>query len=199
MVLRTHYGGDEDDKKWAEMMQAREVGDDGFELDDEGWTVLDNAGLFAFGEEWGRVFEVLPELSPKRGVSESGMRDARETFRQRLEYAREKDPQEWMAERGAVVERCAVMLQLYSVDHYLVVGDAEAFESNQLRVLFLDARNDIVRQSRIPAEDIGPLRIQVWRGAIRDQDCWVDGEVGEKYKVDGEMGQRLYTEVLSSL
>lgn len=44
MVLRTHYG---DNDKWAEMMEVRECGDDGFEMEDEGWSVLD-------GSVWGR-------------------------------------------------------------------------------------------------------------------------------------------------
>lgn len=65
-------------------------------------------------------------------------------------------------------------------------------------MLFLDAKNDIVKQARIPAEDIGPLRIQVWKAAVADQHCRIKGELGEKYRVDGTIGRELHA-ICSSL
>lgn len=197
MVLRTHYG---DNDKWAEMMEVRECGDDGFEMEDEGWTVLDDESLFEFGDgEWARVFEVLPELSRKTKWSQEGLRDAVKNFLPLVERGRDDHPEEWAASREDVVAWCADLIHKACMDHYMIVADTETFETGQFLVLFLDAKNDIVKQARIPAEDIGPLRIQVWRAALVDQDCWIRGELGEKYKVNGTIGRELHAISLSLL
>ncbi|KAJ5544835.1 hypothetical protein N7461_007139 [Penicillium sp. DV-2018c] len=58
ILLRTYYNADDNDKI------TELVGSD--ELDEENvawWALLDNPELFNFGDQWWRVFDILPEQS----------------------------------------------------------------------------------------------------------------------------------------
>jgi hypothetical protein len=84
---------------------------------------------------------------------------------------------------------------------YLIVVDREAFETDRLRILYLDAMGSIIRHSRIAPEDVWIARGQ-WEGCrYNDGQWWVIGEegystregvLGEKYRAKGEMGRFLY-------
>ncbi|KAI2468958.1 hypothetical protein F4781DRAFT_443032 [Annulohypoxylon bovei var. microspora] len=198
--LRTHYGAGDD--KFAEWRAIDEDYDPTFdEGDDSGtWTKLDDPDLFAFGERWGRVFDVLPELAgPQQGYSRAFFNDiSRADFlstRQKLMDAiiRAEDVEEEI-EAGI-----GMQLQVMAVATYLLVADAEAFESGKLRILYLDARGNVVRHSRIEPEDVFEARSR-WNAAkLRDGEWWLEkdvctpgGALGGKYRAGGEMSRGLY-------
>ena len=72
---------------------------------------------------------------------------------------------------------------------YLLIADEEAFRSKSLRLLYLDGFRNIVREARLDPEidDIFGL-VGLWM----DCELLSTSVVGEKYRVDGELGKELY-------
>lgn len=68
------------------------------------------------------------------------------------------EDKEGCAETG---DGAAPDLQMLAVESFLVIADAEAWASDRLRVIFLDARGNAVRYSRLPLEESFDVR-GVW-------------------------------------
>lgn len=205
--LRTHYpaGGDAQFAEWREA-----DADNDPDADDENlksaWTCLDDAALFDFGDNWCRVFDILPELAgPVQGYVRCGFEgDGFGVLRAQLRdaCARLRDG----AERDAEAETGAagMALQVMAVNSFLIVADAEAWETGLLRLLYLDARGNVVRHSRIAPEDVMYTRSEWFGKKFRDGRWWVDargrdglvvepgGVLGDMYTARGEMGRVLY-------
>ncbi|KAI1379912.1 hypothetical protein F4677DRAFT_442106 [Hypoxylon crocopeplum] len=127
ILLRTHYG-DGDDKlaEWCEIDQDL---DPAFEEDLAPFLILNDPQIFDFGGNWKRDF-----LSTRQQLRENVIR------------AENKEEE---VEAGVGME-----LQVMAVEAYLIVADREAFETDQLRILYLDASGNIVRHSRLAPEDV---------------------------------------------
>jgi hypothetical protein len=80
-------------------------------------------------------------------------------------------------------------LQGLATRTYLIIADEEAFQSGILQLLYLDGFQNIVREGRLDPE------IDDLFGVISK---WMDIEflentvVGDKYRVNGELGKELY-------
>ncbi|KAI0887611.1 uncharacterized protein GGS22DRAFT_157604 [Annulohypoxylon maeteangense] len=198
--LRTHYAHGDD--KFAEWRDIDEDYDPAFDEGSAFWTKLDDPEILDFGESWERVFDVLPELAgPQQGYSRgfgSGYSgDYLPSLRQRL-----RDAVARAEDKGEEVEHghAGTGLQVVAVETYLLLADAEAFETRKLRVLFLDSWGNIVRYSRIEPEDIFDLRSRWGAAKYRDGEYWLDkkergepgGVLGEKYRASGEIGLAIY-------
>jgi hypothetical protein len=202
--LRTHYG-DESNDKFGQFRETHEDWDPRFDKESLPWAVLDDPDVFNFEENWERVFDILPELAgPGQGYSRVFASGANQVFlaetRQELrEAVLRADDREEEAEAG--VAGTQLQLMAVAMGTYLIVVDQKAFESEGLRILYLDARGNIIRHSRIAPEDIWIARGQ-WEGCrYNDGQWWVigeegystgDGVLGEKYRAKGEIGRVLY-------
>jgi hypothetical protein len=128
------------------------------------WTVLDDAGVFNFGDEWWRVFDVLPELAgPLRKHARGAPyvdKDKMQALREELgrdverplsslaggEHERLEDTAAVLeAEYGEHGER----LQAEAVSTFLLVADAGAWETDCLRLLYLDGKGNVVHHSAV--------------------------------------------------
>lgn len=203
--LRTHYDS-EQDAKFHEWREIDEDCDPRFDQDLVPWCVLDDAEMFDFGDDWQKVFEVLPELlgpvwqGYKRGIDENNeyVQKARATIR-------EAEDQKTEAETGSAGEE----LQYQAVTSFLIVADSEAFKVDRLRYLFLDGYGNIVRHSRIRPDQSSETRGEWDVGKFRDGQWWrieweededsyrrthnePGGILGEKYRAGGELGRVLY-------
>src|SRR4051794_4643862 len=91
-----------------------------FEPRDAVWTVLDDAELFDFGDEWWRVFDVLPELADRRRAPQGTVQALRESLRQEIQrrVAAGDDPAE-VAVFEAEYGKCGQELQLAVVASFL--------------------------------------------------------------------------------
>lgn len=197
--LRTHYGDGDD--KFAEWREVDRDMDPTFEEDLIPLIELNDPQIFDFGENWNRVFDILPELAgPQQGyictfeggISHRDLLSIRQRLRERVMRAEDKEEE---VECGIGME-----LQFMAVQAYLIVADREAFETDKLRILYLDARGNIVRHSRLAPENVWEARGE-WSGAkYRDSQWWKEkeyftqpgGTLGEKYKAKGEIGRILY-------
>jgi hypothetical protein len=165
------------------------------------WDVLDDADLFDFGSDWRRVYEILPEvagpLCPKlhntwtKRFFEPGHYDTmRSYFKKELAEFKQNKPEVWKRDRDAVIEEVAMALQKSATSTYIIIADEEAFQTGGLRVLYLDGFRNIIREGRIDPEidDISNL-VTDW---METNELLEGSTVGEKYRVNGELGRDLY-------
>lgn len=218
--LRTYYGGGDD--KFQAWLDEDEDEDPAFEDETRWFTILDDPAVFDFsttsqtnGSGWSQVFAVLPELAGPTGSSTARDRD-RDRDQARLTALRQKLRGEIAALGDSpspealadLVEagQTGVEMQLCAVASFLFVADEEAFATDRLRLLYLDAGGDVVRESRVAPGEAHELRAYWNRGATGDSPFWRDrrrsddspfsnhpGSVlGSLYAVDGEKGRKLY-------
>jgi hypothetical protein len=222
--LRTYYG-EGSDEKFAAWRAMDEDYDPNFEEEHRAWTVLDDRERFDFGDEWWRVFDMLPELAgPNEKYSrrpwwgnEERVRELREGLRRDVEERRRVAsagdggvlPSEVEAEAAAVLEAeygvHGQALQEAAVSTFLLVADAQAWETDCLRVLFLDAKGNVVRHSTTDVSDAWETRCYWVNFRFNESSWWVfahdllsgrreegGAELGEKYRARGEVGRSLY-------
>lgn len=213
--LRTYYGEDSD-AKFRQMREVDEDFDPWFEDHIVPWTVLDDQALF--NGDWSAVFDTLPELAGStRGQDPYSHRhlgdpEKLESLRQGLRKSvtsalrlegHGNDPEELKiddVEAGGGME-----LQAHAVATFLLVADAEAFETEKLRLLYLDARGNIVREFRLPYTESWETRHEwnackfktsmSWRDWVKTDQPVVHGPrsvLGEKYRFPGIIGPVLY-------
>ncbi len=217
--LRTHYG-DGSDAKFAEWRAMDEDYDPSYEEKAVSWTVLDDAGVFDVGNEWWRVFDVLPELAgPLQHTYARGPpyvhKDSVQALRGELrrdverrvsslaggEQKRPEDAAVLEAEYGVHGER----LQAEAVATFLLVADAGAWETDCLRLLYLDGKGSVVRHSAVEVSETWETR-NYWMGDKFRESLWwplkhnlmtgepfePGSELGDKYRARGELGRLLY-------
>lgn len=94
----------------------------------------------------------------------------------------------------AMAEWARNELQMELVAGYLMVADSSTFQITPptFRMLFLDARGDIVRHDRVVPIDVGMIHDGLCQMHLVNMEPWRKGEIGEKYKPDGSVGVRLY-------
>ncbi len=159
------------------------------ELAPEDWwyVVLDDAELFAVeeGDKWDeKVYDALPELAVPRAkelLPESSVYYVRQAL-------------EWLTPDGNVEEEHlaeAVRSVVRTGGNRLVLMDQEAFDTGLMGLLFRDGRGNVICQVPIEVDDLGSVNLHDGRGDLDDQWFWIDAEVGEKYRVGGEVVQQL--------
>ncbi|KAI1110745.1 hypothetical protein F5Y14DRAFT_454715 [Nemania sp. NC0429] len=187
--------------------------DPDFEEESRDWTVLDDAASFDFDGDWKAALYLLPELAGPASTLEpyshrhlGGNPEEVERLRGVMASCNEHEQQLTVDEMEAGT--AGMELQACAVTSFLFVADAEAFEtdSSLLRLLFLDLRGNIVRESRVPVADAWEMRSAWDAGKFRDGPFWADrhrsdslgvpsdpGSVlGERYRATGDIGRELY-------
>lgn len=202
--LRTHYGDGDD--KFTQWREIDEDMDPRFEEDLVPLLFFDDPQVFNFGENWERIFDILPELAgPEQGytraIAEGRLYEDFLALQQKALQQKLRENVIRAEDKEEEIE-CGVGqdLQFMAVEAYLIVADREAFETDQLRILYLDARGNIVRHSRLPPEEVAIAREKWNAGKFRDSEWWIEERwsskpgsiIGEKYKARGEIGRVLY-------
>lgn len=166
---------------------------------------MDDETVFQFGADWARVFDILPELAgPVQGYSRNVLDN---TNVQSLQQKLRADIDAASVKReGDAIEASYVGMELQAaaVASFLIVADAKSWETDRLRLLYLDAHGNTVRHSTVAAEEVCENRHE-WFGAKFRDSCWWqnrDGDprfrydpggiIGDSYKASGEMGRLLY-------
>ncbi|KAF7531578.1 hypothetical protein G7054_g8741 [Neopestalotiopsis clavispora] len=214
--LRTHYG-EGSNEKFQEMRDIDEDYDPCFEEDERSWTVLDDADLFK--GDWSVALDLLPELAGPPANADAysdrlwcGYEDIevlrqelRESIAARLRFGAQGDEAEQLKVEDVEAGYVGMDMQVNVVFTYLFVADAEAFETDSLRLLFLDAQGVVVRESRIKVEETWLMR-NYWNASkFRETDIWSDryrsdeppcphpgSLLGDRYKITGDKGRALY-------
>ncbi|KAJ5367721.1 hypothetical protein N7541_001662 [Penicillium brevicompactum] len=202
VLLRTYYSTDKTTRAKHDKVMKEWADSDRYKYQ-SWWGVLDNQEYFDFGLNWRRIYDILPEVNNPiqwrseiaglvtRGRSPEFVDGSlRLIFKILIAEAKDDDPTVWYEKRDTVIETCGDILQYEVVDTYLLIADKEAFDSNRLRLLYLDTFQNIVREGRLDAEGKGiGGAMDSWRESVMMHKITV---AGDKYRVNGELGQVLY-------
>lgn len=184
VVLRTYYGGGKahDDKIGGWVEECKELDEDLFGGSEEAWwRILDNKTMFDMGEgSWDKIYEVLPELvlaheGPLLGPTE--VSDVAETI---AAYGEEFDPIEDDYEE-------AIMGTVAAGAMFLLVVDEEAFEEEELLLVWRDKKGNVVKQRTLEAHEVANIQYDASRGALFQSGYWEGAETGAKYRTRGEL------------
>lgn len=190
--LRTDYSPDSDDQH-EELMSKFDVED----AVGSRHNLLNDADLYDFGNEWQKVFSVLPELlDPTNNMLDTDwvnqMKEdvMNEKFPPQIEQLiatiRRNLPQERVEEEIFNIVHSPV--QKAHVVNYLVIEDKQALESGEMLVVFVDDVGQVVRKNRMDGWEVDSLGGMWMQCAYDDVEIWMEGEVGVDYVVGGARG-----------
>ncbi|KAB8067079.1 hypothetical protein BDV29DRAFT_186807 [Aspergillus leporis] len=190
IFLRTHYKS-EDDEKMEHWACASE------EFEDQAWwACLNNAHLYNFGSDWQRVYEILPEIagpSTEGPVSLETLLSTRSRFKTWLSEAKQIEPEFWRKDPHRFIELKAAGLLRAVTIRYMLLADQEAFETDgRLRLIYLDNKRNIVRETRVDADGQTITDIIMAWFELTDPPELEDGITGDRYRVTGDLGRELY-------
>ncbi|KAI7565541.1 hypothetical protein KC343_g6073 [Hortaea werneckii] len=157
-------------------------------------NILDDAALYNYGDDWCRIFEVVPERLLKEALDEmSGERptelDARTAEEYRALIREEKrNPDINAAADTKALSRATVKLHFWAVHNYLFVADKVAFETGKALIVFFDDCGRTVRQSRIRPEFGEPFAGAWHEGIIHETEEFLEAEIGPEYLPGGSCG-----------
>jgi hypothetical protein len=179
-------------------------------LDDED-RLLDDEELYDFGDDWREILHVMPELVVCNDAS-LWQSNQRRLVKAEDELVKAKAYLAGEEVQGAPVQLIentrrvlpvadlegSVLGVLRSIVHracvvnYVIVEDKEALETQQLLLVFLDARGRVVRWSRVGPEDVEQMGGFWLDGSWDEVNEWTNAEIGEDYQVGGVCGHLLH-------
>lgn len=175
MILRTDYSNPEGNDMLQDWIEVDRVSDSEFHPENLWWRILNEPSYFDFGEKWDQVLHILPEIVVPNGSKAESRKLNERIFKRSVRNRSRLEAFQWVSVRGWP----------------LVVADKESFDTQELRVLFLDGHGYIVRHSRVEPCDMAWLKETKEMVKLQQSHWWEAGEVGEKYRPDGEMGRTL--------
>lgn len=190
--LRTDYSPDTDDQH-EELMSNTDVED----AVGSRRNLLNDADLYNFGNEWQKVFSVLPELLDPTAnkldtdwVNQEKEDVMNEKFPLHIEQLIAKIRRNLPQERAEkeIFDIVHTPVQKSYVVNYLVIEDKQALESGKVLVVFVDDMGQVVRKNRVDVEEVDSLGGMWMQCAYDDLDIWMEGEVGVDYVVGGARG-----------
>ncbi|KAB8237921.1 uncharacterized protein BDW43DRAFT_321108 [Aspergillus alliaceus] len=190
IFLRTHYNPEDDEKMdhWACVSEEFE--------DQAWWACLNNAQLYNFGSDWQRVYDILPEIagpSAEGPVSLDNLSSTRSHFKTWLSEAKRIELEHWKKDPHRYIEVKAAGLLRAVTTRYILLADQEAFETDgRLRLIYLDNKRNIVRETRVDADGQTITDIIMAWFELTDPSEVEDGITGDRYRVTGDLGRELY-------
>ncbi|OKP06463.1 hypothetical protein PENSUB_6453 [Penicillium subrubescens] len=194
IFLRTHYDP-KDDETMEEWISASE------EFENQAWwACLNDATLFNFGSDWQHVYEVMPEVAGplngaryKRSPASELVDMSRARFKTWLAKAKQNEPERWREDPHAFIEVEGASLLRTVAAAYFLVADQTAFETGHLRLMYVDWKRNVIRETRIcvDGQTITDV-IMDWDQLGLAPEFWEEGTIGDRYRVTGDLGRELY-------
>ncbi|KAJ5730112.1 uncharacterized protein N7483_004620 [Penicillium malachiteum] len=157
---------------------------------------LDDSELFNYGDHWEKMFELLPELADPRFSEDKSirpkftpldseislLRHARTSCKEAIRQEKILNPEDWHENPHKVIYRTFSDLHYVCTANYVIINDREAFETGHARIVYVDSRQNIVREARFEVV-LGSFEETMldWFDITLTQWLWEDSEVGEKY------------------
>ncbi|EAQ88287.1 hypothetical protein CHGG_04906 [Chaetomium globosum CBS 148.51] len=188
LILRTYYGGGAaDDAKLRDWLDLDECEGSQIQPEDEWHSVLDDPALFDVGDDWQRVYTLLPELAarvPDRRFTDWHVETVRNFA------AMHKKPGE-----GVDDEEYEDLIMRYAVmgSAWLLVLDEDAFEAGEFGLIMRDAKGNPVKETTIKPDHLQYFYVAyAIKGSIYESEYWQEIAVGERYWTGGKiMGELL--------
>lgn len=165
------------------------------------WQLLNDESLCGVGDDWSKIYEVLPEVIAYRNDRRLNL-DMRAVLRS-AKRSVSKDPWIEKLERdvqAAVQSRSRNALIIFDqvffdtcdlTQEQIYAMEEEEGEMGALLV-FLDRKENQIRASRVGQDILDVLEVSYFHLNTAELACWEYGIVGEKYKPGGEIGRQYY-------
>jgi hypothetical protein len=183
--LRTCYGDGTDEAHQGLLKMLNQ--DLALEVEE---NILDDVALYDYGDDWRRIFEVVPERLFEETLEGVDMRDAPhearflEAHEARFLEAQRKLELDEAAGMDAWRQATAKSHDL-AVCNYLFVADKEALESGEVLVVFFDDRGRTVRQSRVQPEYCEEIAGAWFDCFIDEMEVFTEADIGPDYLPEG--------------
>jgi hypothetical protein len=179
--LRTHYENPDD--AHAELLLDLNI-EMGLEQEE---NILDDEAVYAYGDNWSRIFEVIPErlFAITHNVDRASLNAARE-YDERIRSLRSDIPAQTLdkVEFRSKLER----LHFWSTVNYLFIADEKAMETGKVLVAFFDDRGRVVRSSRALPSFAEGLAGAWAEGEFYEMDEFREADIGVDYRPGGLYG-----------
>lgn len=156
-------------------------------------NILDDVALYDYGDDWRRIFEVVPErllqeLLDDDYEPQTALDEPQATMREMLRDLRVDEVTRANAWKMAIVR-----LHLDAAGNYVLVADKVALDTGKVLVVFFDDCGRTVRDSRIEAELCDGLAGAWFDGCIDEDNVFTEANIGPDYLTGGSCGPPLAT------
>jgi hypothetical protein len=151
-------------------------------------NILDDAALYDYGDDWRRIFEVVPERLLEESLRDNHNSQTASEERQApmREMLRNLDIDEVTTANAWEIE--IVRLHLQAARNYLYVSDKVALDTGEVLVVFFDDCGRTVRQSRVQPEFCQEVAGAWFDGCIDEYDAFTEADIGPDYLTGGSCG-----------
>ncbi|KAM0717801.1 hypothetical protein Q7P37_006133 [Cladosporium fusiforme] len=150
-------------------------------------NILDDAALYNYGDDWRRIFEVIPERLFEETLDDANAMPTPEEHEARIREARRNLDIDEVADIDAFKQATA-RLHSEAVCKYLFVSDKVALDTGKVLIVFYDDCGRTVRQSRVQPEDCEQIAGAWFDISIDEMDEFVEGDIGPEYLPRGSCG-----------
>ena len=104
-----------------------------------------------------------------------------------------KRTDEWRTNRDKYLEIETARCRRTISARFFAIADREAFETDKLRLIYLDGKRNLVQECRVDFDEYTFVDVVVdWQNLVLPYQLWERGMAGEKYRINGELGRELY-------
>jgi len=150
-------------------------------------NILDDAALYDWGDDWRRIFEVIPERSFEEVLDDGDARAAREEHEAWIQEAQRELDIDEVDDIDALKEG-TMKFHFRAVCRYLFVSDRVALDLGEVLVVFYDYCGRTVRQSRVRPECCGEIAGAWFDGFIDEMEVFTEADIGSDYLPGGLCG-----------
>jgi hypothetical protein len=150
-------------------------------------NILDDAALYNYGDDWRRIFEVVPERLLEETLDDIDARDAQEKREARIREAQRDVKIDDVTDIDAL-KQATVRLHFWAAYKYLFVADKVSLDTGKVLAVFFDDCGRTVRQSRILPEHCEGIAGAWFDGFIDEMDEFAEGDIGSHYLPGGACG-----------
>jgi hypothetical protein len=150
-------------------------------------NILDDATLYDYGDDWRRIFEVVPERLFEESLDDADMRTTPEDHEAQIREAQGNLDSGEVDDLDAFKE-ATTRYHSEAVSRYLFIEDKVALDTGKVLIVFFDDCGRTVRQSRMKPEH-GEMIAGAWADSCIDEmDEFAEADIGPDYLPGGSCG-----------
>lgn len=150
-------------------------------------NILDDVALYDYGDDWRRIFEVVPERLFGEMLDDADMRDTPEKHETPIREAQRNLHIDEVADTDAFKQATA-RLHYDAICNYLFVADKVALDTGTVLIVFFDDCGRTVRQSRVQPEDCEQIAGAWFDCCIDEMEWFAEADMGPDYLPGGPCG-----------
>lgn len=150
-------------------------------------NILDDATLYNYGDDWRRIFEVIPERLFGETLQDIDRRPTPEEHEAPIRDAQSHLDIDQVADIDAL-KQATVRFHAEAVNSYLFVADKIALDTGKVLIVFFDDSGRTVRQSRVLPEHCDGIAGAWFDLLVEEMSEFTEGDIGPDYLPGGPCG-----------